>query len=259
MAGSGKSTLLKPLVRAWQADGRVVHGIALAWRQSDDLAEAGIPAANTRAVAAFLRGLETGAVALDRKSVVVVDEVGLLGTRQLNAIMAAQAERQFQLVMIGDPKQMQAVEAGPVIELLRRALGADKVPELGTSVRQKAAEERETVLMFRNGQTEEAVRRKDANGTLRIVPGGYEEAVEHVAALWRQRREANRERPGFTISVSAPSNAEAHDISLAIRQCRRSMGEIGADKITVSATDGVGERGYELALAVGIGFACSGA
>ena len=251
VAGSGKSTLLKPLVRAWQADRRVVHGIALAWRQSDDLAEAGIPAANTRAVAAFLRGMETGAVALDRNSVVVVDELGLLGTRQLNAIMTAQTERQFQLVMIGDPKQMQAVEAGPVIELLRRALGADKVAELGTSVRQKAAEERETVLMFRNAQTEEAVRRKDANGTLRIVPGGYEEAVAHVAALWQQRREANRERPGFTISVSAPSNVEAHDISLAIRQCRRSMGEIGADKITVSATDGVGERGYELALAVG--------
>ena len=180
VAGSGKSTLLKPLVRGWQADGRAVHGIALAWRQSDDLAEAGIAAANTRAVTAFLRDLERGKLVLGRKSVVVVDEVGLLGTRQLNAIMAAQAEKGFQLVMIGDPKQMQAVEAGPVIELLRRALGADKVPELGSSVRQKAEEERETVLMFRNGQTEEAVRRKDANGTLRIVPGGYEEAVAYV-------------------------------------------------------------------------------
>ena len=127
VAGSGKSTLLKPLVRAWQADGRVVHGIALAWRQSDDLAEAGIAAANTRAVTAFLRDVERGKLVLGRKSVVVVDEVGLLGTRQLNAIMATQAEKKFQLVMIGDPKQMQAVEAGPVIELLRRALGIDKV------------------------------------------------------------------------------------------------------------------------------------
>ena len=251
VAGSGKSTLLKPLVRAWQADGMAVHGIALAWRQSDDLVEAGIPAANTRAVAAFLRGLEQGTIRLDRKSVVVVDEVGLLGTRQLNAIMAAQAEKKFRLVMIGDPKQMQAVEAGPVIELLRRALGADKVPELGTSIRQKAEEERETVLMFRNGQTEEAVRRKDANGTLQIVAGGYQEAIEHIPALWRQRREANRDRPEFTISVSAPSNGEAHDISLAIREQRRAMGEIGADVITLDATDGVGEREYELALAVG--------
>lgn len=188
VAGSGKSTLLKPLVRAWLADGRAVHGIALAWRQSDDLAEAGIEAGNTRAVTAFLRDLERGKLVLGRKSVVVVDEVGLLGTRQLNAIMVAQAEKGFHLVMIGDPKQMQAVEAGPVIELLDRALGPGKVPELGTSVRQKAEEERETVLMFRNGQTEEAVRRKDANGTLRIVPGGYEGAVTHIAVLWRERK-----------------------------------------------------------------------
>jgi hypothetical protein len=206
---------------------------------------------NTRAVTAFLRDLKRGKLVLDRKSVVVVDELGLLGTRQLNAIMAAQAETGFQLVMIGDPKQMQAVEAGPVIELLRRALGADKVPELGSSVRQKAKEERETVLMFRNGQTEEAVRRKDANGTLRIVPGGYEEAVAHTASLWRQRLEANRDRPDFSISVSAPSNAEAHDVSLAIRQERRTMWEIGANQITVTATDGAGEREYELALAAG--------
>jgi hypothetical protein len=251
VAGSGKSTLLKPLVRAWQDDGRAVHGIALAWRQSDDLAEAGIPAADTRAVAAFLRGLERGNIRLDRKSVVVVDEVGLLGTRQLNAIMAAQAAQKFQLVMIGDPKQMQAVEAGPVIELLCRALGADKVPELGSSIRQKAEEERETVLMLRNGQTEEAIRRKDANDTLKIVPGGYEEAVQYVAQLWRRRREANPDRAEFTISVSAPSNAEAHDVSLAIRKQRRDMGEIGANQLTVKATDGAGVRQYELTLAVG--------
>ena len=251
VAGSGKSTLLKPLVRAWQVDGRAVHGIALAWRQSDDLAEAGIPAGDTRAVAAFLRGLERGTIQLDRKSVVVVDEVGLLGTRQLNAIMAAQAAQKFQLAMIGDPKQMQAVEAGPVIELLRRALGGDQVPELGSSVRQKADDERETVLMLRNGQTEEAIRRKDENGTIKIVPGGYEEAVKYAAQLWRQRLEANRDRAEFTISVSAPSNAEAHDISRAIRQQRWDMGGIGADHIMVKATDGLGEREYELALAVG--------
>ncbi|WP_235705701.1 hypothetical protein [Acidiphilium iwatense] len=80
---------------------------------------------------------------------------------------------------------------------------------------------------------------------------GIEEAVAHVAVLWRQRHEANRDRPEFTISVSAPSNAEAHDISLAIRQQRRDMREIGVDIVTLKATDGVGEREYELALAVG--------
>ena len=251
VAGSGKSTLLKPLVRAWQEEGRVVFGMALAWRQSDDLTDAGIKRENIRAVASFLKGIEARTIQLTRDSVVIVDEVGLLGTRQLNDILAAQKKSGFQLVMIGDPKQMQAVEAGPVIDLLRRALGPENVPELGSSVRQKGAEERETTLMFRNGQTAEALDRKAANGTLHIAPGGYREAIAHVAELWQQRHTANRDRPDFTITVSAPTNAEAHDISMAIRERRRAMGEIGADKITVQATDGEGIRTYSLPLAEG--------
>ena len=233
VAGSGKSTLLKPLVKAWQDDGRTVYGIALAWRQSDDLADAGIAARNTRAVASFLRVVQLDRLHLDHKSVVVIDEIGLLGTRQLNEILAVQKQTGFQLVMIGDPKQMQSVEAGPVIALLRRALGEDCVPELASSVRQNDAEERKIALMFRNGQTEEAVRRKEANGTLWIVPGGYREAIAQISELWQQRREANADCPGFTISVSAPSNAEAHDISVAIRERRRNLAEVGSDKIKV--------------------------
>ena len=250
MAGAGKTTLLKPLVRAWAEDGRVVHGIALAWRQSDDLAEAGIEG-RTRAVAAFLRAAERRQIALDPKSVVVVDEVGLLGTRQLNDILALQKDTGFQLVMLGDPKQMQAVEAGPVIGLLRRALGDHAVPELGSSVRQKDLEEQETVLMFRNGQTDAALQRKAANGTFQAIPGSYREVIEKVAVLWQERREANRDRPDFTVTVSAPTNAEAHDISFAIRAHRGAAGEIGVDRMTIAATDGQGERSYDMALAEG--------
>lgn len=251
VAGSGKTALLKPLVKAWEDDGRTVHGIALAWRQSDDLVEAGIAKGRTRAVASFLRAVERGSVRLDRQSVVVIDEIGLLGTRQLNEILAIQRAAGFQLVMLGDQKQMQSVEAGPVIELLRRALGKDAVPELGSSVRQKEAEERETVLMFRNGQTAEALARKAANGTLTILTGGYRNAIEGVAEIWQARRAANRERPDYSISISAPTNQEAHDISMAIRARRRMSGEIGEDRKTIMATDGQGQRHYAMALAEG--------
>jgi hypothetical protein len=250
VAGSGKSTLLKPLVKAWHDDGRTVYGIALAWRQSDDLAEAGIETRKTRAVEPFLRAIKAGRVKMDAKSVLVVDEIGLLGTRQFNDILAAQKNCGFQLVMIGDPKQMQAVEAGPVIDLLRRALGDGAIPELGGSVRQKDAEERETTLMLRNGQTAEAISRKHENGTLDIVPGGYQDTVIRVGALWQSRRDANAGRPDFKISISAPTNYDAHAISVAIRNRRRALGEIGADQIVVKATDATG-RDYDLALAQG--------
>jgi DNA-binding protein YbaB len=253
VAGSGKSTLLKPLVDAWTADGRQVHGIALAWRQSDDLTDAGITARNARAVESFLKSIEKGRVQLDAKSVVVVDELGLLGTRQLNDLLRAQKEHGFQIVGIGDPKQMQSVEAGAVVDLLRHGLGEKAIPTLDTSVRQVEQEERETTLMFRNGETAAAVERKVENGTLRVVPGGYEEAVRSVVALWQQRREANAGRARFSISISAPTNHDAHQISIAIRDKRRELGEIGADRITLPATSGAGAdaRKYDLPLAEG--------
>lgn len=253
VAGSGKSTLLKPLVEAWKADGRSVHGIALAWRQSDDLTEAGITAKNARAVESFLKSVEKGRISLDAKSVVVVDELGLLGTRQLNELLRAQKEHGFQIVAIGDPKQMQSVEAGAVVDLLRKGLGEKAIPILETSVRQVEREERETTLMFRNGETTAAVQRKVENGTLRATPGGYEEAVKSVVALWQERREANANRDRYSISISAPTNHDAHQISIAIREKRRELGEIGADRITVPASSkgGVDARQYEMPIAEG--------
>ena len=129
VAGSGKSTLLAPLVDAWQRDGRRVYGAALAWRQSDDLAGAGIPDADRAAYSVFLGRVTRGQVRLDRVSVVVVDELGLLGTRQLLELLRVQAATGCQVVAVGDPKQCQSIEAEPVIELLRRALGANAIPE----------------------------------------------------------------------------------------------------------------------------------
>jgi hypothetical protein len=253
VAGSGKSTLLKPLVDAWKQDGRQVHGIALAWRQADDLTEAGITARNARAVQSFLKSVETDRLRLDAKSVVVVDELGLLGTHQLNELLRAQQEHGFQIVGIGDPKQMQSVEAGAIVDLLRRGLGEKAIPALETPVRQVETEERETTLMFRNGETAAAVQRKLENGTLRVTPGGYEEAVQSVVDLWQQRREANADRERYSLSVSAPTNHDAHQISIAIRNKRRALGEIGADRITVPATSqgGADARKYDLTLAEG--------
>jgi hypothetical protein len=253
VAGSGKTTLLKPLVAAWQEAGREVHGIALAWRQSSDLVDAGIAAAHTRAVENFLRAVAKSRITLDETSVVVVDELGLLGTRQLNTLLQAQQTHGFQIVALGDPKQMQSVEAGAVITLLRQALGEEAIPTLATSVRQVDAQERETVLLFRNGEAAEAVRRKAENGTLLAVPGGYGEAVTAVVRLWEERRAANAGREGYSVTISAPTNHDAHQISLALRERRRELGEVGANRMTIRATDGDTQapRTYDMALAEG--------
>jgi hypothetical protein len=120
-------------------------------------------------------------------------------------------------------------------------------------VRQQSADERETVLMFRNGQTEEAIARKITGGTFRIIPGGYEEAVSAIVALWEARRAENREREGYSVSLSAPTNYDAHNISIAIRRRRRELGEVGEDCMIVRASDagGMEARTFDLPLAIG--------
>ena len=248
VAGAGKSTALAPLVDAWQADGREVFGITLAWRQAADLKSAGI--AERASVAAFQKRVETGRYRLDRNSVVVVDEVGLVGTRQMLDLLRLQQRTGMQIVMVGDPRQCQSIEAGPVIELLRKGIGEGAVPEILTSIRQKTEREREITGLFRVGRAAEALEMKQQDGTALLVAGGRPATVQRVARLWRERLEANRADPGFKLTVSAPTNADAREIGAAIRAERRGAGEIGDDVKVLDATDRNGDT-YKLALAVG--------
>jgi hypothetical protein len=250
VAGAGKSTLLAPLVDAWQAEGRTVFGAALAWRQTDDLEKAGIPEARRAAMSVFLERAQAGRLALDRDSVVVVDELALLGTRQMLDLLRLQAAQGFQLVAVGDPKQCQSIEAGPVIDLLRRALGREAVPEILTTVRQQTERERTASLLFREGRADEALAMKRDDGSAKLITGDYRQVVDGIAALWQERRAAHAGDADYTLSVSAPTNRDAREIGAAIRLHRRAAGELGRDQVVLSAVDQTGET-FELPLAVG--------
>jgi len=250
VAGAGKSTLLTPLVDAWHAEGRTVFGAALAWRQTDDLKAAGIPEERRAAMSVFLERAQAGKLTLDRDSVVVVDELGLLGTRQMLDLLRLQKQHEFRLVAVGDPKQCQSIEAGPVVDLLRQALGDNALPEILTTIRQQTAREREASLMFREGRAAEALALKREDGTARLIAGDYRQVVEGVAALWAERRAAHVADPSYSLSVSAPTNQDARAIGAAIREHRRAAGELGPDQVVLHACDQTGNS-YDLALAVG--------
>ena len=254
VGGAGKTTLLRPLVEAWinPADGppREVYGTALAWRQSEPLAEAGIKPGNAMAIAALLARGRDGKLALGRNSVVVVDELSQIGTAQALALLRLQEEQGFSIVAIGDDKQAQAIEAGSTITLLRKALGAEAVPELESTLRQLRDRDKETSLLFRQGRAAEGIFRLREDGHAVLVQGGQRHAVEAVADLWEARRKANAGRDGYTLTVSAPTNSDARAISSAIRGHRRKSGEVGRDEVTIQAAD-QNRVEYELPLAVG--------
>ena len=246
--GSGKSTSLAPLVTAWKEDGRALYGVSLAWRQATDLKDAGL--VERASIAAFLKRAETGRYQLGPNSVVVVDEVGLVGSRQMLELLRVRERTGAQLVMIGDPRQNQPIEGTSGLELLRQALGDVTVPRLLKSIRQDSEREREIAALFRRGAAKEALEMKREDGSALLVAGGREATIQRVARLWVERQNANREHPEFRLSVSAPTNADAREIGIAIRTELQSSGHIGPDVKIIQAIDRIGHT-YEMKLAVG--------
>ena len=248
VAGSGKTALLRPLVDVWTAQGDHVIGVAIAWRQAEPLKDAGIH--SVAALTGFLHGLKAGRLSIGPRTVVVVDELGQVGARQMLELLRLRAEHGFRIVAVGDDKQCQGIEAGPVVNLMRRALGNEAVPEILSTRRQRTEREREIAGLFRQGKAEVALAMKRDDGTAEAVPGGYDDAVRRVAKLWRQRREAHAGDSGFSISVTTPTNADARAVALALRGERRAMGELGPDLCSLRATDQAGAA-YDLTLARG--------
>ena len=250
VAGSGKTrSVLGPLADAWRADGRHVIGIALANRTASDFADAGISGDDRMSVRRFLRRVENNKLRLNSKSVVVIDEVGMLGTRDLLSVVEATSAAGALLRMFGDPKQARAVEAGEVYSLLERALPG-RIPGLLISGRQKAERDRATADLLRQGRGADAIARKIEDGALHIVAGGKDATIGKAVELWQRRMDAHRGEDGYRLLMMTNTNEAARKIGGAIRQIQREAGDLGPDLHTMKASNPNGET-YEMKLARG--------
>jgi hypothetical protein len=255
VAGAGKTTLLEALVIAWHADtrfsvgGREVIGAALAWRQAGALEDAGIR--RTYALAPLLRMIDSGEFQPTRNTVLVLDEVSQIGPRPLLQLLELQERTGMTVKMLGDREQAQAIEAGDAIEILRRALPPEALPELLTTMRQATRRGREIAGLFRDGEAARALAMKREDGDAMLLGGDYDQVVDHIADLYIARRDMLRATgAGRGITVSAPTNDDVAAISRAIRWRLKERGEIAGDEILCRAID-QDNRTYDLPIATG--------
>jgi hypothetical protein len=255
VAGAGKTTLLQPLVDAWKADqrygeqGRDVIGAAMAWRQADALRDAGIE--RTSALSPLLKMIEAGEFKASRNTVLVLDEASQIGPRPMLKLLELQARTGMTIKMLGDREQAQAIEAGDTIEILRRALPPEALPELLTTMRQATKRGQEIAGLFREGKAEDALATKREDGHAMLVGGDREQVVARIADLYIARRDvlaAGGSKRG--ISVTAPTNDDAAEISQAIRRRLKERGEIAGEETVYKAIDQRGQT-YDLAVAAG--------
>lgn len=239
-AGAGKTSALRPIVAAKRAMGGDVWGDSLAWRQADDLTEAGIDEARVKAFSVLVDSIKDGTIKLGPNSTVAADELALLGTRQGLELLRLRDKLDFSIIALADPKQIQSIESGSIVNLLIRALGPENVPEIATTRRQESEREQIIAGLFRRGEAAEALGMKRQDGTAEMVPGGYVGVIKRVADLYAERLAAT----GVAPTISAPTNADAHRIAEAVRAARG----IGRGRI-IRATDG--QRNYAMEVSKG--------
>ncbi len=177
-AGAGKTTMMKVAREIWTAAGYHVVGGALAGKAADGLEkEAGIYSAT---LASWERRWAEGNATLNNKTVFILDEAGMVSSRQMASLIETVAKEGAKLVLVGDPDQLQPIEAGAPFRAIVERIGYS---ELDTIYRQRQDWMRTASLALARGQVGDAVRAYEAHD--RIVSTGLKaEAVEALIADW---------------------------------------------------------------------------
>ncbi len=162
-AGTGKTFALDAAREAWHRTGLRVRGAALAAKAARELqAGSGIP---SQTIALLLQGLDSGRDRLYRTDVLVLDEAGMVGTRQLHRLIDHTAKAGAKLVLVGDPKQLAEIEAGGLFASLARLLGH---AELTENRRLTDRAQQATASALRDGHIDRALRRMEQSGSLTV-------------------------------------------------------------------------------------------
>ncbi|MDP9632477.1 UNVERIFIED_ORG: Ti-type conjugative transfer relaxase TraA [Ensifer adhaerens] len=179
-AGAGKTTIMKAARETWEAAGYRVVGGALAGKAAEGLEkDAGIW---SRTLASWELRWNEGRNQLDDKTVFVLDEAGMVSSRQMAMFVEAATKAGAKLVLIGDPEQLQPIEAGAAFRAIADRIG---YAELETIYRQREHWMREASLDLARSNVGKAVDAYRAHGYFK----GSElktQAVENLIADWNR-------------------------------------------------------------------------
>ena len=238
LAGAGKSTMLAAAQDAWVRQGITVHGAALAGKAADGLESASRIASRT--LASLETSWENGYAPIARGDVLVVDEAGMIGTRQLARVAAKMREIGAKLVLVGDPDQLQPIEAGTPFRDLVETHGAAHLTEIH---RQRADWQQQASRDLAAGRIDDAVQRyADRNAVTRGED--RDAAIEALVEAYSMDALANG--PAATRLAFAHKRRDVHALNQAIRATlhaeRDSPSEVLLDTETGPRAFGPGDR-----------------
>jgi Ti-type conjugative transfer relaxase TraA len=231
-AGTGKSAMLGVAREAWQAQGYQVRGAALSGIAAESLE--GGSGISSRTIASLEHGWAQGRDGLTARDVLVIDEAGMIGSRQMERVLSHAEQAGAKVVLVGDAEQLQAIEAGAAFRALTERHGATEITEIR---RQRQDWQREATRELATGRTGVALDRYEAAGMVR----GHETREAARSALvdgWDSVRQA---RPEASQLMLAHTRADVAELNQLARGRMRDAGALGADQVVQTER---GERAF---------------
>ena len=173
-AGTGKTTMLAALRQELEHAGYRVVGLSFTGKAAQELNKnAGI---ESRTLHAFLSDTTRG----QGNQAWIVDEASTVGSRQMHELIKA-AQDDARLVLIGDTKQLQSIDAGRMFHKLQDA-GMQTVL-MTESIRQKDEGYRDIVRDIAHKRIDHAFGKLDASGRIHEI-GNREDRLNAVVSTY---------------------------------------------------------------------------
>lgn len=164
LAGTGKSYLLKAAKESWAAHRFNVSGLALAGKAAQSLEEgSGI---KSQTLHSFLNEISTGKKTLFTNDILVLDEAGMVGSRQMHDVLGYVHAAGAKVVLVGDPQQLQPIDAGGIFRSLSDKLGFASLTEIR---RQEKEADRRMIHQLIAGKSTEVIQRLSDQNMLKVV------------------------------------------------------------------------------------------
>jgi len=216
LAGTGKTTTLETIKEGAERNGYAVEGFAPTSRATAQLREAGI-SANTLQSFLARGGQEQTAGDPASRHLYLLDESSLASTRQMKAFLE-KVESQDRVLVIGDVRQHQGVDAGRPFEQMQQA--GMRTAKLDQIMRQKDPELLKAVEHLSKNETIQGVKLLREQGRVTEIadPKARIQAIAKDYAA----------KPDNTLIIS-PDNRSRQAINQAVRTELQTTGAVGKD------------------------------
>ncbi len=236
-AGTGKTFALGIIRHAWQLDGYRLLATAPTGIATMSLQGEGFEDVAT--CDQLLGDLDRGEDQLDARTVLVVDEAGMVGSRKLTRLLEHAHQARAKVVLVGDDRQLAPIDAGGGFRALRLRLGASELTE---NRRQHQAWEREALELVRSGLVEEAVAAYQAHDRVVAADSKPAATLALLQDWWTAWQQADHD-PAQEVIVLAACRTEVDRLNTACQELLAARGRLGQERLQVEDRQlAVGDR-----------------